>query len=151
MAEYTIFEAALEQFGQQVVDQMKAILKRNGNDNTGRLSNSIEYTIEGDKLKISMLEYGKWVNDGAERGLGRKPPIKAIQFWIAKNAIAPRQGITAKQLPWVIQAGIGKRGQTRRRSFPFIQPAFDEVLRTDLDSLFGKAIAKEIETAFKNK
>ena len=151
MAKYTIFEAALEQFGQQIVDQMKVNLQRNGNDNTGRLSNSIEYTIEGNKLIISMLEYGKWVNDGAERGSGKFPPIKAIKFWIAKNAIAPRQGITAKQLPWLIQAGIGKRGQTRRRSFPIIQPAFDEVLKTDLDNLFGRAIAKEIETAFKNK
>jgi hypothetical protein len=151
MAEFTIFEAALEQFGQQIVDQMKVILQRNNNNNTGRLSNSIEYTIEGDKLIISMEKYGQWVNDGAERGSGRKPPIKAIQFWIAKNAIAPRQGITAKQLPWAIQAGIGKRGQTRRRSFPFIQPAFDEVLRTDLDSLFGKAIAKQIELDLKNK
>ena len=151
MAQYTIFEAALEQFGKQIVNQMKAILQRNGNDNTGRLSNSIQYTIEGDKLKISMLDYGKWVNNGAERGPGRKPPIRAIQQWIAKNAIAPRQGITPKQLPYVIQAGIGKRGQTRRRSFPFIQPAFDEVLKTDLDSLFGKAIAQEIEIALKNK
>lgn len=149
MAIYTIFEAALEQFGQQIIDQMKVNLQRNGNDNSGRLSNSIEYTIEGNRLIISMLEYGKWVNDGAERGSGKKPPISAIQFWIRKNGISPKQGITAKQLPWVIQAGIGKRGQTRRRAFPFIQPAFDEVLRTDLNSLFGEAIAKQIELDLK--
>jgi hypothetical protein len=149
MAKYTIFEAALEQFGQQIVDQMKVNLQRNGNDNTGRLSNSIEYTIEGNKLIISMLEYGKWVNDGAERSAGRKPPISAIQFWIRKNGILPRQGLTAKQLPWAIQAGIGKRGQTRRRAFPFIQPAYEEVLRTDLNSLFGEAIAKQIELDLK--
>jgi hypothetical protein len=149
MAIYTIFEAALEQFGQQIIDQMKANLQRNGNDNSGRLSNSIEYTIEGNRLIISMLDYGKWVNDGAERGLGKKPPISSIQFWIRKNGISPKQGITAKQLPWAIQAGIGKRGQTRRRAFPFIQPAFDEVLRTDLNSLFGEAIAKQIELDLK--
>jgi hypothetical protein len=149
MAIYTIFEAALEQFGQQIIDQMKVNLQRNGNDNSGRLSNSIEYTIEGNRLIISMLDYGKWVNDGAERGSGKKPPISAIQFWIRKNGISPKQGITAKQLPWVIQAGIGKRGQTRRRAFPFIQPAFDEVLRTDLNSLFGEAIAKQIELDLK--
>jgi len=149
MAKYTIFESALEQFGQQIIDQMKANLQRNGNDNSGRLSNSIEYTIESNKLIISMLEYGKWVNDGAERSAGKKPPISAIQFWIRKNGISPKQGITAKQLPFAIQAGIGKRGQTRRRAFPFIQPAFEEVLRTDLDSLFGEAIAKQIELDLK--
>lgn len=153
MATYTIFEAALEQFGQQIVDQMRATLQRNGNDRgtSGALSNSIQYTIENNKLIISMLDYGKWVDNGAERSSGRKPPIKAIQFWIAKNSIAPRQGITAKQLPWAIQAGIGKSGQTRRRAFPFIKTSYEEVLKTDLDNLFGKAIAKELETAFKKK
>jgi hypothetical protein len=151
MAEYTIFEAALEQFGQQVVDQMKAILKRNGNDNTGRLSNSIEYTIEGDKLKISMLDYGKWVNDGHERGPGRVPPIKAIEFWIAKNGITPKQGITRKQLPFVIARGIAKRGQTRRRAYPFIEPAIETVLSKDLDGVFGKAIDQIAKQYFKKK
>jgi hypothetical protein len=149
MAKYTIFEAALEQFGQQIVDQMKTNLQRNGNNNSGTLSNSIQYTIEGNKLIISMLKYGKWVNDGAERGPGRKPPIIAIEKWIARDGITPKGKITAKQLPFVIQAAIGKRGQTRRRAFPFIQPAFDEVLRTDLDSLFGEAIAKQIELDLK--
>jgi hypothetical protein len=153
MAKYTIFEAALEQFGQQIVDQMRATLQRNGNNTgtSGALSNSIQYTIENNKLIISMLEYGKWVNNGAERGSGKKPPIKAIERWILKDSIRPKGKITAKQLPWVIQASIGKNGQTRRRAFPFIQTSYDEVLKTDLNNLFGEAIAKELETAFKKK
>jgi hypothetical protein len=149
-AQYTIFQAALTQFGKQITDEMKATLQRNNNDNTGRLSNSIQSTIEGDKLIISMEKYGTWVNNGAERGPGRVPPIKAINAWINKNGISPRGGITAKQLPYVIQASIGKRGQTRRKSFPFIQPSIDAVLKTDLDNLFGQAIAKEIEQMFTN-
>ena len=146
--QYTIFQAALTQFGKQIVNEMRSILKRNNNDNTGRLSDSIQETVEGDKLIISMETYGKWVNNGAERGPGRVPPIKAINAWINKNGIAPRGKVTAKQLPYVIQASIGKRGQTQRKAFPFIQPAIDNVLKTDLDSLFGKAIAEEIETLF---
>lgn len=146
--EYTIFQAALTQFGKQIVDEMRNILKRNNNDNTGRLSDSIQETVEGDKLQIKMLNYGQWVNDGHERGPGRVPPIKAINAWINKNGITPRGKVTAKQLPYVIQASIGKRGQTQRKAYPFIQPAIDNVLKTDLDSLFGKAIAQEIETMF---
>ena len=146
--EYTIFQAALTQFGKQIVNEMRNILKRNNNDNSGRLSDSIQETVEGDKLQIKMLEYGKWVNNGAERGPGRVPPIKAINAWINKNGITPRGKVTAKQLPYVIQASIGKRGQTQRKAYPFIQPAIDNVLKTDLDSLFGKAIAEEIETMF---
>jgi hypothetical protein len=87
-----------------------------------------------------MEKYGKWVDDGAERGSGRVPPIKAINAWINKNGITPRGKVTAKQLPFVIQASIGKRGQTRRRAFPFIQPAIETVLSKDLSGIFGKAI-----------
>jgi hypothetical protein len=150
-AQFTIFQAALQQFGKQIADQMKKTLQQNNNDNTGRLSDSIQSTVEGDKLIISMEPYGKWVNNGAERGPGRVPPIKAINAWINKNGITPKGGITAKQLPYVIQASIGKRGQTRRRAFPFIQPSIDAVLKTDLDNLFGKAIAEEIEQLFTTK
>jgi len=152
MSNYTIFQAALTQFGKQITDEMKKTLQRNGNDNTGRLSNSIQSTVEGDKLIISMEKYGEWVNNGHERGPGRVPPIKAIKAWINKEGISPKGGVTAKQLPYVIQASIGKRGQQRRKAYPFIQPSVDKVLKQDMDSLFGEAIAREIEMMFgKNK
>lgn len=133
-------QQAIQQVGNQIVAEMRATLQRNGNDNTGNLANSIKATVEGNTLIISMDDYGKWVNDGHERGPGRVPPIKAIEKWIAKNGITPRQGITRKQLPFVIQASIGKRGQTRRRAFPFIEPSIKTVLSKDLDGIFGKAI-----------
>lgn len=136
----TPLQQAIQQVGNQIVAQMKANLQRNGNDNTGRLANSIEATVEGTKLIITMENYGKWVNDGHERGSGKKPPLRAIQQWIAKNGITPKQGITPRQLPFVIQASIGKRGQTRRRSFPFIEPAIETVLKKDLDGILGKAL-----------
>jgi hypothetical protein len=147
----TPLQQALQQVGNQIVAQMKANLQRNNNNNTGELSNSIKATVTDNKLVITMLDYGQWVNNGKERGPGRKPPIKAIQFWIAKNGITPRGGITAKQLPFVIQRGIGKRGQVRRRAFPFIQPAVDTVIKQDLPGIFNKAIKQEIETLFKAK
>jgi hypothetical protein len=145
----TPLQQAIQQVGNQIVAEMRATLQKNGNDNTGRLSNSINATVEGDVLVISMDYYGKWVNDGAERGSGRKPPIKAIKFWIAKDGIAPRGKITAKQLPWVIQAAIGKRGQTRRHKFPFIEPSIKTVLSKDLDGIFGKAIDTLAKQYFK--
>ena len=140
MAQLSPLQQAIQQVGNQIVAQMRANLQRNGNDNTGKLSDSITATVEGTKLIITMEDYGKWVNNGAERGPGRKPPIRAIERWILKNGITPKQGISPKQLPFVIQASIGKRGQTRRKSFPFIQPAIETVLKTDLSGIFGKAI-----------
>ena len=142
-------QQAIQQVGNQIVAEMRATLQRNGNDNTGQLSNSIVATVEGTELIISMDEYGKWVNDGAERGSGRKPPIRAIERWIAKNGITPKQGISRKQLPFVIQMSIGKRGQTRRKAFPFIEPAIETVLSKDLDGIFGKAIDQISRQFFK--
>ena len=142
-------QQAIQQVGNQIVAEMRATLQRNGNDNTGRLSNSITAIVEGTELIISMYEYGKWVNDVAERGAGRKPPIRAIEFWIAKNGITPKQGITRKQLPFVIQMSIGKRGQTRRKAFPFIEPSIKTILSKDLDGIFGKAIDTLAKQYFK--
>ena len=142
-------QQAIQQVGNQIVAEMRATLQRNGNDNTGRLSNSITATVEGTELIISMDEYGKWVNDGAERGAGRKPPIRAIERWIAKNGITPKQGISRKQLPFVIQMSIGKRGQTRRKAFPFIEPSIKTILSKDLDGIFGKAIDTLAKQYFK--
>lgn len=151
-ATYSIFQSALTQLGKQITVEMKKTLQRNNNDNTGRLSNSIQSTVEGDKLIISMEKYGEYVNNGAERKAGRRPPINAIKAWITKNGISPRGGITAKQLPFAIQAGIAKRGQRQKRKFPFIETSVNTVLKQDMDNLFGKAVAKEIELMFgKNK
>ena len=142
-------QQAIQQVGNQIVAEMRATLQRNGNDNTGRLSNSITAIVEGTELIISMDDYGKWVNNGAERGSGRKPPIRAIEFWIAKNGITPKQGISRKQLPFVIQMSIGKRGQTRRKAFPFIEPSIKTILSKDLDGIFGKAIDTLAKQYFK--
>ena len=144
----TPIQQALQQVGNQIVAQMKANLQRNNNDNTGRLSNSIQATVEGDKLIITMEKYGKWVNNGAERRAGRKPPIKAIQFWIAKNAITPRGNITAKQLPFAIARGIGKKGVVDKRAFPFIIPAANKTI-AQFETIVGPAIIKDFQQTIK--
>lgn len=133
-------QQAILQVGNQIVAEMRATLQRNGNDNTGNLANSITATVEGGDLIISMEDYGKWVNDGRERGAGKPPPISAINRWIAKNGITPKQGISKKQLPFVIRMSIAKSGQVRRRKFPFIEPSIETVLAKDLSGIFGKAI-----------
>ena len=138
---------SLQQIGDQIADKMKATLQRNNNDNTGRLSDSIKAVVtENGDIEFVMLKYGQWVNDGHERRAGKYPPIAPIRAWIKKQGILPKQVVTPKQLPYVIAASIAKRGQTQRKAYPFIEPAIQEVLNSDLtndlipaiDALFKK-------------
>ena len=147
------FRQALEDFGQSWANNMKEIVQANGNNNTGQLVNSITYKIietQNGELRITpdMLPYGYALDSGAERGPGKPPPIKAIRFWIAKNAITPRRGITAKQLPYAIQRGIGKNGVDDKRAFPFIIPAANKTI-AQFEEKVGPAIIKDLQQAIK--
>lgn len=147
------FRQALEDFGQSWANNMKEIVQANGNNNTGQLVNSITYKIietQNGELRITpdMLLYGYALNSGAERKKGTPPPIKAIRFWIAKNAITPRRGITAKQLPYAIQRGIGKNGVDDKRAFPFIIPAANKTI-AQFEEKVGPAIIKDLQQAIK--
>jgi hypothetical protein len=149
------FRQGLEQFGELWAINMKEIVQANGNNNTGQLVNSITYQIietGNGKLRVTpdMLPYGYALNSGAERRAGKQPPIKAIQFWIAKNAITPKRGITAKQLPWAIAAGIGKRGVVDKRAFPFIEPAAQKTI-AQFESIVGPALIKDFQQTLKLK
>jgi len=140
--------AALNEVGKQIADEMKATLQRNNNNNTDKLKGSINVYInsEGNDFVLDMEPYGWYVNNGAERHSGRKPPIAPIQAWIKKQGIIARGGITPKQLPYVIQASIAKRGQQDRKAYPFIGPSIEKILNSDLsdeilpvvESLFEK-------------
>ena len=100
------------------------------------------------RITPDMLLYGYALNSGAERKKGTPPPIKAIRFWIAKNAITPRRGITAKQLPYAIQRGIGKNGVDDKRAFPFIIPAANKTI-AQFEEKVGPAIIKDLQQAIK--
>jgi hypothetical protein len=147
------FRQGLEQFGQLWANNMKEIVKANGNNNTGLLVNSITYKIvetQNGKLRVTpdMLPYGYALNSGAERRAGKQPPIKAIQFWIAKNDIRPEGKITPKQLPFVIARGIGKKGVVDKRAFPFIMPAANKTL-AQFEAIVGPAIIKDFQQTIK--
>ena len=151
--QFVNFRQGLEDFGQLWANNMKEAVQANGNNNTGQLVNSITYQIvetQNGKLRVTpdMLPYGYALNDGAERRAGKQPPIKAIQFWIAKNAITPKGGITAKQLPWVIARGIGKRGVVDKRAFPFIEPAAQKTI-AQFEAIVGPELIKDFQQIIK--
>jgi hypothetical protein len=75
-----------------------------------------------------MLKYGEYVDDGAERGKGRRPPVQDIVQWIKQKRISvPNQFKNVEQFAFAISFNIGKSGQRFKRARPFIQPALNVV------------------------
>ena len=87
MAENNIYKK-LEEIGQKVVDEMKAIVTRGYMGRpavaSGNLLNSIQYDVTVNSgvwtLVIEYADYGKWVNNG--RNPGKFPPKKDIEAWV---------------------------------------------------------------------
>ena len=113
----------------------EAIIKltQNGSNVTGKLAASIKVqparvTETAIVIPVTMLKYGKYVDDGAERGRGRRPPVQDIVQWIKQKRISvPNQFKDVEQFAFAISYNIGKSGQRFKRARPFIQPALNAV------------------------
>tara|TARA_R110000823_G_C15908885_1_gene497572 strand:- start:261 stop:770 length:510 start_codon:yes stop_codon:yes gene_type:complete len=149
--QYLALTEELEQLALDYQSQAQAILRSNGNDTTGRLVNSIKVQparVEKGvvTIPITMLKYGEWVDNGAERKSGKQPPVQAIERWIKQKSISvPKQFKNITQFAWVIARAIGKGGQRDRRAYPFIQPALQYALDKNIQGVTN-AVALDIIT-----
>jgi hypothetical protein len=144
----------LEKVALDYQSEAQAILRQNGNNVTGRLINSIkvqpaQITPDRIVIPITMLKYGEWVDDGAERGRGGQPPVQAIKQWIKLKRITPPKGFTVEQFAWAVAKKIGKEGQRFRKSYPFIQPALNYTINKNLQGM-ATAAAVDITTSIQN-
>lgn len=141
------FIALTEELEQMALDFQKeaqAILRKNGNDVTGRLINSIKVqpaksTPANIVVPVTMLKYGDWVDDGAERGRGGQPPVQAIERWIQLKRITPPKGFTVNQFAWAIAKSIKNKGQRFRKAYPFIFPALTYATEKQLQPIANAA------------
>ena len=142
----------LEQVALDFQTQAQAILRKNGNVITGKLVNSIkvqpaQVTPNGIVLPITMLKYGEWVNDGAERKSGKQPPVQAIEQWIKLKRISvPKQFKNVRQFAFAVARKIGEGGQRFRKPYPFIQPALEYTINKNLQGIATSA-AVDISTS----
>ena len=135
-----------EQFKEEATDR----LIENGSFITGRLARSITPQtpiVKSDLIIVPtrLLEYGKWVDNGAERGRGKQPPVSAIRQWIKLKRINVPTGFTVDSLAWAIATKIGKEGQRFKKARPFLQVSLNTVLDRNLraDNI-GRATAQDI-------
>ena len=135
----------LEQIALDFQSEARAILRKNGNNITGRLSDSIKIqpvqsTPTNIVIPVTMLKYGDYVDDGAERGRGGQPPVRAIEQWIRLKRISvPKQFKNVEQFAFVIARSIGKKGQRFRKAYPFILPALNYAIEKNLQPVANAA------------
>lgn len=108
MAQDNIYKT-LEEIGQKVVEEMRAILTQGYRGRPAiasrNLYNSIDYDIQVNEgvwtLVIEYADYGKWVNNG--RNPGKMPPKQAIENWVRLKGL-PQKAV------WPIMMKIKKAG-----------------------------------------
>jgi hypothetical protein len=132
----------------------EAIIKltQNGSNVTGKLAASItvqpaRVTATSLVIPVTMLKYGEYVDDGAERGRGKQPPVQDIKRWIQQKRISvPKQFKSVEQFAWAIAYNIGKQGQRFKRARPFIEPALNSVREQYINSgQLANAVALDLD------
>ena len=130
MLDQTVIEAE-KQWAQQVVTNAKSILRQNGKVASGRLIDSVRYTVNS-QGKISFLYDidGKWVTQGRRKG-ARFPPPAPISRWIREKGIRGRDPKTGKfisnnALTFLISRAISRDGI---KPLPFMKMAIDKSIK----------------------
>jgi hypothetical protein len=134
---------AEKKWAQLVVTNAKSILIRNKKVASGRLINSVRYTINSQgKIKFLYDKDGKWVTSGRKRN-SRFPPPAAISKWIKQKGLKgrdPKTGrfIKDKTLTYLISRGIAKKGI---KPLPFMKMAIDKTIK-QLPKILKPVVAK---------
>lgn len=170
-------ERYLNSFGKKVVRQAKDNLAAAGKE--GALERSISFFITAQKglitIKFKMASYGKFVDKGVsgtekERSFkdykgktlkspfGYKkskghsqPPTKALDKWIVKKGIAPRDEkgkfMSRQSIKFLIARSIGKKGI---QGISFFQKPLMLAMK-DFNSNFGSEIKESIIDSLKQQ
>src|SRR5574343_328618 len=99
----------LEEWGDDVVIAMGAVLTAERSVATGRLRQSLKYIINDDGIQFLMEDYGKFVDEGTKPGR-KAPPIAPLKQWVKLKGMPPGAA-------YAIQKKIAKKGTRPKRFF----------------------------------
>jgi len=170
-------ENYLNSFGKQVVNRSKANLQRAGKG--GKLEESIKFKViedaDGFKVQFFMSSYGQFVDKGVSGTQTKRtfkdyksktikspysyknskghsqPPSKALDKWVVRKGIAPRDAsgkfMKRKTITFLIARSIGRKGI---QGISFFQKPLGLAMK-DFPTLVLKAIRKDISDNLKPK
>jgi len=133
-------------WGSQVVSQAKLNLLQKNKKVTGKLYNSISYSVDPKGGVIFYYEdYGEYVESGRKKGI--MPPVGPLIQWAKVKGLEQFRDdkgrfISNEQRGWAIAYGIKKNGI---KAFPFYQDAIDQAVN-DLEYQLEEAVAQTIES-----
>lgn len=137
----------LNDFADTFIELARQNLDSNNTNASHNLYDSFEKIIEiGEdyfSVKISMADYGKYVENG--RGPGKFPPMDKIKEWIEIKPVAIQPGMNGRtpsidQLTFLISRKIANEGTEAQ---PFFEPAREEAI-TRFDAAISQAISDDI-------
>ena len=170
-------ERYLESFGKQVVNRSKGNLQKAGKG--GKLEESIKFevitTADGFTVQFYMSSYGQFVDKGVSGTKTKRtfkdykgkvikspysyknskghsqPPSKALDKWVVRKGIAPRDAsgkfMKRKTITFLIARSIGRKGI---QGISFFQKPLGLAMK-DFPTLVLKAIRKDISDNLKPK
>lgn len=123
--EYPRLQQELTTIADELVSEYRTRLLERSFIKTGFLADSIHQNIfSGDdihQIKLSLFSYWKYVERG--RGPGKQPPLDAIDKWVQLSDmanVAAEEGMTTRQLAFLIARKIGREGTEGKHIFYMI-------------------------------
>ena len=147
-------DKAIEILGEELVNKLREALRNANKNSSGNLIKSVDYKIikQADEtiLQILAADYLEYVDEG--RKPGKFPPLKALDKWIVRRGIAPRDKkgkfISRASVKFLIARSIGKNGikgihvvrKTIEEVYSKKQELITEAVSTDIETMIDKII-----------
>lgn len=136
----------MDEYGEQILKEMEAILTKANKRATGKLISSLDYDVEEKDdgvfdLIIEYISYGKFVESGRRAG-AKQPPINEIIKWLESKKYSARKGKNIKQAAYAISKTIKVKGI---KPLNFNKPYTDLKNNTEFQNEIFEAYKKDIE------
>lgn len=107
----------VEGWTDKLVKRIQVEMHNQGINASGRLSNSLEYTIEDNHIKVLADNYFLYAEKGRDRGKIPYNFSTILEKWISDKGLAvPAKFQNANQFAWAIAMRIKKYGSSKYRN-----------------------------------
>lgn len=107
----------VEDWANLLVQRIQIEMNNQGINASGRLSNSLEYTIEDNHIKVLADNYFLYAEKGRERGKVPYNFTAILEKWISDKGLAvPAKFRNTNQFAWAINTKIRKYGSDKYRN-----------------------------------